>query len=563
MTGGLIWKAFKRKKLSLVSLSFLCVFFVVGVYAPVLASSKPLVVEYEGSYYFPLGKYLFYTGFYSKPLDLFYNVLMFTLPLFVLAGVCLRGWGRKAALVAVGFAQAILFVWFACGAVKNPESDAERVTERRFEREERQLGDETDPVIDWNFELKHMTPYQKLNLLTRYKQRREQKERLEPYLAALRASNHRSLTLWEIDEKNRLEERAFLEKAVEEHSPAYEKALFELPTLEATLAPLEDAFTLITHEVREKERHGDAPAEIVARHATVSQEKGEAAAALQEARSAILRLRAVHAKLKYLEEKTTWLEEQSSHLHVVVTPFLRPFHWEDDAGGSQMINAALPWWELTRLQRKDLTAALLFGIRVSLLVGTATAALALLIALPLGATAGYFAGTLDIILCRLIEIWEGMPAFFMLLLIIALLQTKSLLLVILTLALFGWTQFARFMRSEVLRQRALPYILAGKALGFSSSRIMLSHVLPNAIPPILTLLPFSMMAAITSEAGLSFLGLGEEGSTSWGVLMAEGRSVFPAESYLLWPPALLLTCLLVSIALVGDALRDALDPKSN
>ena len=98
-------------------------------------------------------------------------------------------------------------------------------------------------------------------------------------------------------------------------------------------------------------------------------------------------------------------------------------------------------------------------------------------------------------------------------------------------------------------------------MGFKDRRIIFTHILPNAIPPVLTLLPFAVMAAITSEAGLSFLGLGEEGSCSWGVLMDEGRAAFPGESYLLWPPAILLTLLLVAIALVGDATRDAIDPK--
>jgi peptide/nickel transport system permease protein len=96
----------------------------------------------------------------------------------------------------------------------------------------------------------------------------------------------------------------------------------------------------------------------------------------------------------------------------------------------------------------------------------------------------------------------------------------------------------------------------------NDARIIFSHILPNAIPPLLTLLPFAIMGAITSEAGLSFLGLGEEGSCSWGVLMDEGRTAFPGESYLLWPPAILLTVLLIAIALVGDGLRDALDPKT-
>jgi len=141
------------------------------------------------------------------------------------------------------------------------------------------------------------------------------------------------------------------------------------------------------------------------------------------------------------------------------------------------------------------------------------------------------------------------------------LQSKSIFLVIIVIGLFGWTGFSRYIRGEFFKQRNLPYVEACQSLGFRDNYIIFKHILPNAIPPVLTLLPFAVMGAITSEAGLSFLGLGEENSCSWGVLMDEGRTAFPAESYLLWPPAILLTVLLVAIAIVGDSLRDTLDPK--
>lgn len=225
------------------------------------------------------------------------------------------------------------------------------------------------------------------------------------------------------------------------------------------------------------------------------------------------------------------------------------------------MNQDLPWWELTRLNRKDFTAALIFGVRVSLVVGLIAVAIALLIGVPLGCIAGFYGGKLDILLCRLIEVWESMPTFFMLLFVVAILQSKSIFLVITVIGIFGWMGFTRFIRGEFFKQRNLSYVEACRSLGFSDRRIMFSHILPNALPPLLTLLPFAMMGAISAEAGLSFLGLGEEGSSSWGVLMDEGRNAFPGESYLLWPPAILLTLLLIAIALVGDALRDALDPK--
>jgi len=230
-------------------------------------------------------------------------------------------------------------------------------------------------------------------------------------------------------------------------------------------------------------------------------------------------------------------------------------------GGEQSLNRDLPWWELTRINHKDMLASLIFGIRISLMVGLTAVVIQLLLGIPIGALAAYFGGKADIVVLRLVEVWEGVPTFFMLLLIVAVTQNKSIFLIISILGLFGWTGFCRYIRGEVLKQRNLPYVEACKALGFTHKRIVFSHILPNAIPPILTLLPFAVLAAITSEAGLSFLGLGEEGSCSWGVLMDEGRQAFPGESYLLWPPALLLTLLLIAIALVGDSLRDALDPK--
>jgi peptide/nickel transport system permease protein len=266
-------------------------------------------------------------------------------------------------------------------------------------------------------------------------------------------------------------------------------------------------------------------------------------------------------KINYTEERFKWLESESQKLQFVLMPPLSHFHWEDDAGGSQSLNQKLPWWELTRINRKDLLAALIFGVRISLVVGFLAVGMALLIAIPIGAMAGFYGGKVDIVVSRLLEIWEAMPTFFMLLMAVAMLQSKSIFIVIAIIGLFRWTGFSRYLRGEFLKQRSLPYVEACFALGYRNSYIMFSHILPNAIPPLLTLLPFAMMGAITSEAGLSFLGLGEEGSCSWGVLMDEGRSAFPGESNLLWPPAALLTTLLVSIALVGDALRDTFDPK--
>lgn len=539
----------RKRKLALFAMGIVALFFVVGLYAPFFASSKPFVVYYQGQFYFPLFRYLFYPGFYTKPVDLFYNVMMFTVPLALLAFFLLKKW-RKQALVAVCCLQVGLFALFMTNVWKDPG----------------QTYNVSPATTDWHEELTQMSSYAKLNLLLRYRQKLNQQIRLEPYLK--KCEQQKNCTLFSMEEKRFESEIASLRKGKEAAKLASEKASLRLPELVLEHRPYAHKLMLSKLELKKCEERLQSNSSLkeeydllYARTLAFEKVEREKAGAVEEAKGAIQNYKMLSAKERYIEERRAWEQDENKKMKVLLSPFFRPFHWEEDAGGSQQLNKVVTWWELTRLNRKDLAAALLFGIRISLVVGMTTVMLSLAIGIPLGVVSGYFAGKTDIICCRLIEIWEAMPAFFMLLLIVAIMQSKSLFLVIGILGIFSWPHFTRYIRGEVLRQRNLPYVMAAKSLGFGHGRIMRSHILPNAIPPVLTLLPFSMMAAITSEAGLSFLGLGEEGSSSWGVLMAEGRSVFPGESYLLWPPAILLTILLVSIALVGDAIRDTLDPK--
>ncbi|MCH9608633.1 MAG: hypothetical protein S4CHLAM45_12140 [Chlamydiales bacterium] len=542
-----VWKQFKKSKIGIIALLFLALFFLIGLYAPFLSSSKPILVVWNGKPFFPLFRYLFYRGFYTKPIDLFYNLLMFTLPLLLL------GLRYRWLFWTTCFLQFALFSFLLSGFVKDPKSNMGKRMERENALESLSIYRE-DPLLapirlypTWNFELKYMTSHAKLALLLDYLNQKKQHERLAPYASQFEAKwNSVMPTLWSVAKRNNEEKRQQLEKQIETSKEEYFHALDQLPELTSIYLPLSHEHLIAKLDLKEME---EEKAFSKAKHK------------LSQTRSTIQQYRDATAELHFMNEKEQWLAKETSQLKVVIPSLLRSFHWEDDAGGSQRINQVVPWWELTRINRKDLVASLIFGIRVSLIVGFTAVLIAVLIGLPLGTFSGYFAGKIDLIVCRLIEVWEAMPTFFMLLLVVALTQSKSIFLVIAVLGMFGWTSFARFMRAEVLKQRSLAYVLACKSLGYRHPKIMFSHILPNAVPPILTLLPFSMMAAITSEAGLSFLGLGEEGSTSWGVLMDEGRSVFPAESYLLWPPAILLTTLLICIALVGDVTRDAIDPK--
>lgn len=445
------------------------------------------MVVYDGAIYFPLFRYLFYPGFFSKRLDIFFNLLIFTFPLMVFCCCSQRVKSKGKWLLGICLTQLLLFAYICYRPVGDPAGDTE-LASKRNEALKQHL------VPNWNFDLQYMNSYAKLNLLLHYRTLKEQYERLS---ASLKTEPH---TLYYTSRQHDEEKLERLKKSIE--------------ALEKQAEP------------------NNAKA-----------------------------LNAFKAESAYIKERQEWLEKESTKLRFVVMPLLSHFHWEDDAGGSQSLNQKLPWWELTRIDRKDLLAALIFGVRISLVVGLLAVAIALALAIPIGAISGYYGGTIDIIVCRLIEIWEAMPTFFMLLMAVAIIQSKSIFLVIAIIGFFGWTGFSRFLRGEFFKQRNLPYVEACTALGYNNRYIMFMHILPNAIPPVLTLLPFAIMGAISSEAGLSFLGLGEEGSCSWGVLMDEGRSAFPGESNLLWPPAILLTTLLVAIALVGDALRDTFDPK--
>lgn len=480
-----LWKRFKSQKLGLFAAYFLGLFILVGVYAPVFASSKPFAVEWNGTWYFPFFRYLFYSGFYSKSIDLFFNILMFTLPFFVLS-VMLK---RKLIFFATLIIQLVLFFYIALSPPKDPASDPQLNIQKYYAMQRTLFKPEHAPT--WEEDVKYMSPYAQLNLITQDKLLKDQYERLQPYLAN---SNIPLPTLWEMKQQNLFQEIASYREQLKTEDP------------------------------KERAR--------------------------------------VEAHLSYFADREVWLNAQEKNISHMFLPLVRTFHWEDDAGGGQALNRAIPWYERTRTNGKDLVSSLLFGIRVSLVVGILSIALALMIGVPIGALSGYYGGNWDVATFRLIEIWESMPTFFMLLFVVAITESKSIFLVIGIIGFFGWTGFSRFIRGEVLKQRKLHYVEACRAIGFRNQRIIFTQILPNAIPPLLTLLPFAVMGAIGSEAGLSFLGLGEEGSCSWGVLMDEGRHAFPAQSYLLWPPAILLTALLVSIALVGDNLRDSLDPKS-
>jgi len=212
---------------------------------------------------------------------------------------------------------------------------------------------------------------------------------------------------------------------------------------------------------------------------------------------------------------------------------------------------------------RDFFVRMLWGGRVSLAVGIVSAILLTVIGVVMGAIAGYFGGWVDSAIMRLIEILQSIPAFFLILATMAFTDpdvVPPIIAIVVVIALVRWTGAARLVRGEFLRLREQEFVVASRALGFSSARTIFRHVLPNAMSPVLVNAAFSVAAGILTESAVSFLGFGvSHPDASWGSLVNESRS--PDHWWIQVFPGLLIFLTVTCYNLVGDAVRDALDPK--
>ncbi|MBM3407412.1 MAG: ABC transporter permease [Betaproteobacteria bacterium] len=209
---------------------------------------------------------------------------------------------------------------------------------------------------------------------------------------------------------------------------------------------------------------------------------------------------------------------------------------------------------------RDVLARLIYGFRVSVLFGLALTAIGVLVGVAAGAVQGYFAGRVDLAIQRFIEVWSAVPELYLLLILASLFQ-PSIWILLVILSLFGWMGLSDYVRAEFLRNRALEYVTAARALGLSDLQIIWRHVLPNSLTPVIAFLPFRMNAAIVALTSLDFLGLGVPSSTpSLGELLAQGKTNLDAWWISLGTFSVLVFTLMLLI-FIGEALRDALDTR--
>jgi oligopeptide transport system permease protein len=255
---------------------------------------------------------------------------------------------------------------------------------------------------------------------------------------------------------------------------------------------------------------------------------------------------------------------------VCMAGFLAPWIFPQGAGGleEKRILEGPSWthWMGTDALGRDLMTRVTYGARVSMAVGLGTALIALLIGTAYGLISGFKGGNLDNLMMRIVDIFYGLPDL-LLFILLSLVLGRNIGGLLVALALVSWVRFARIARGQVLQAKELLYVEGARAIGASRRRIILRHILPNIVGPVIVTLTFSIPAAILAESTLSFIGLGindpySAWGTSWGTLAQDGWRAMRSYPHMVFFPAAAIFLTILAFNLVGNGLRDFLDPKN-
>ena len=248
----------------------------------------------------------------------------------------------------------------------------------------------------------------------------------------------------------------------------------------------------------------------------------------------------------------------------ILAPHLSPWAYDDPDWGYDFPgppNLELKHWFGTDGNGRDLFVRTLFGARISLMVGILATTVSLLIGVTYGATAGYIGGRIDNVMMRFVDMMYSLPFMFFVILLMVIFG-RNIFLIFIALGAVEWLTMARIVRGQTLSVKKKEFIEAAHAVGVPTWKIILRHIIPNVLGPVIVYMTLTIPQVILTESFLSFLGLGvQEPNTSWGVLISEGAKQMESSPWLLIFPAIFLALTLFCFNFIGDGLRDALDPK--
>lgn len=248
-------------------------------------------------------------------------------------------------------------------------------------------------------------------------------------------------------------------------------------------------------------------------------------------------------------------------LLAIFADFIAPYSYEyTDFGAVYQFPNAKNWFGTDALGH-DLLSQIIYGARISMLVGLGSQLLVLLIGLPLGAVAGFYGGKVDLYLMRFVDVMYAFPTLLFVILIMSALGA-GLTNIFIALGLTSWVTICRLVRAQFLSLRQKEFVTAAQSVGSPSSRIIIRHLLPNALTPIIVAVTFGIPSAIFTEAALSFIGVGISPPTpSWGRMVGEYQQYIRSYWYLATFPSVAIGLTMLGFSFLGDGLRDALDPK--
>jgi peptide/nickel transport system permease protein len=241
--------------------------------------------------------------------------------------------------------------------------------------------------------------------------------------------------------------------------------------------------------------------------------------------------------------------------------WVAPYDPDVQALGDRLLPPSAAHWMGTDQYGRDVLSRLIYGARISLAVGLVAVSIYILIGVLVGSVAGYYGRWVDGILMRLVDILLCIPTFFLILMVIAFVG-PSILNIMVIIGLTSWTDVARLVRGEVLALKEREFVLAARLMGLSDSRIILRHILPNALGPVLVVATLGVGSCILLESSLSFLGLGVQPPTaSWGNMLMEGKDHLTDAWWLVTFPGVAIFTTVLGYNLMGEGLRDLMDPR--